>query len=228
MDNSLRFSAEKNTAVNIYLLCGLGTDERLFENLPPLAGYRYIPLPFIKPQNSTSLADYAQLLATTYDFQPPFILGGVSIGGMIAQELAQIVQPEKLLLISTVCSRAEMPRLFRLVNHKFFYPLLTASFLRAVAFVGDKFTKKSFKGRDLFFDMLKKSDDDFLSFGARAALSWYPPKVNVPIIRIHGSRDRVFPLSRIENQEMIVIKNGNHFMVYEMGEEVGEVVERIL
>lgn len=214
--------------MNIYLLSGLGADERLFQNLPSINGGRYIPINYIHPQNAVTLADYARLLAQHYHFEPPFILGGVSIGGMIAQELAQILHPEKLLLISTARSRSEMPALFRIGNKKLIKPFISRRFLYSLARVGDVFTKKSPKGRRLFIDMLRSTDSQFLEFGARAVMGWLPPMVTQPVLRIHGTHDRVFPLSRIDDQEVIQIKGGNHFMIYEMGEEVGKVVEELL
>lgn len=212
--------------MNVYLFSGLGADERLFQKLKPVAGYEYVPLPYVHPGKSETLADYAALLVEAYRFETPCIFGGVSIGGMIAQEVAQIVKPEKLLLISTLQFRNELPGLFKLGNNNFTKSLLSKPLLDAAAALGDKFTIKSKDGRKLFYQMLHDSEADFMKFGFGVVLGWQPPKAEVPVIRIHGTNDRVFPLSRIK--DAIEIQGGNHFMVYEKGEEIGEILKEEL
>lgn len=212
--------------MKIYLFSGLGADERLFSKLKPIEGYEYVALPFIHPGNSKTLADYAALLVEEYRFETPCIFGGVSIGGMIAQEVAQIVKPEKLLLISTLQFSNELPPVFKLGNNAFTKSLLSKPLLEVAATIGDKFTIKSKEGRKLFYDMLHASEGDFMKFGFGVVLGWQPPVAQVPVIRLHGTNDRVFPLSRVKNA--ITIKGGNHFMVYEKGEEIGDIIGKEL
>lgn len=209
--------------MNIYLFSGLGADERLFQKLKPVSGYDYVPLPYVHPGKSQTLAEYADLMIDEYKFKTPCIFGGVSIGGMIAQEIAQKVKPEKLLLISTLQHRSELPVYFKMGNNKFTKSLLNKPLLDAFAALGDKFTVKSKEGRKLFYEMLRDSKADFLTFGFGVVLGWQPPVAQVPVIRIHGSKDGIFPLSRIK--DTIKIKGGNHFMVYEKGEEIGEILK---
>lgn len=208
--------------MKIYLLSGLGADERLFNKLGPIEGHEIVILKYVKPAGANSLAEYAQLLVDAYIFEAPFILGGVSIGGMIAQEIAQILRPEKLILISSIRFRKEFPEFLRIVNNGLTRSLLEKSFLEMIAALGDKFTKKSEAGRKLFFEMIRDSDPDFMKFGAGATLDWHPPKTGIPVIRLHGTKDRVFPISRIKG--CIEIKGGEHFMIYEKGAEITEVL----
>ncbi len=208
--------------VKIYLFSGLGADERLFDQLTPLEGYEYVAIKYLKPSGSKTLSDYAQLLVDTYRFEQPFILGGVSIGGMIAQEIAEIIRPEKLILISTVRFTSEFPVFLRMVNNGFARILIKKPLLEMLAAVADRFTKKSNLGRKLFYDMLHDSDADFMKFGARAALSWHPPVTDIPVIRFHGSKDKVFPISRIKR--CIEIKDGSHFMIFDRGVEISQVL----
>ena len=210
--------------MNIYLFSGLGADERLFQKLKPVPGYTYVPVPFVDPASAKTLVDYAKLMISAHNFQAPCIFGGVSIGGMIAQEVAQIIKPEKLILISTLQFRNELPNLFKWANNRLVKSLLSKSVLETIAAVGDKFTIKSTEGRELFYSMLQDSDPSFMKFGAGVVMGWEPPKANVPIIRIHGTSDRVFPLSRINEKKCKLIGGGNHFMIYERGEEIGEML----
>ena len=210
--------------MNIYLFSGLGADERLFRNLKPIPGYTYIPVPYVPPASANTLAEYASLMIAAHNFQTPCIFGGVSIGGMIAQEVAQIIKSEKLILISTIQLRNELPGLFKLANNGIVKALLNKPVLEIIAAVGDKFTIKSTEGRELFYAMLRDSNPSFMKFGAGVVMNWEPPKANVPVIRIHGTTDRVFPLSRINEKDCKLIEGGNHFMIYEKGVEIGEVL----
>jgi len=200
----------------------MGADERLFQKLGPIDRFELKPLPWIKPRGSKTLGEYAELMIREYDFQKPFMLGGVSMGGMIAQELAARTDPEGLILISTATSRSEMPLLFEWARRLRLASLMNKSFLENLAILGDKFTIKSEEGRRLFMSMLKDSDPDLMRFGARAILHWEPPEVTIPTIRIHGTADRVFPISKIA--DAVEVKGGNHFMIYEKGDEITKIL----
>ncbi|MFT6998318.1 MAG: pimeloyl-ACP methyl ester carboxylesterase [Cryomorphaceae bacterium] len=210
----------------IYLFSGMGADSRLFKNLGPIEGYEIIPLPYIHPQQSKTLGDYAALLADHYTFEEPYLLGGVSMGGMIAQELAQLTNPEELVLISTATSRTEMPLLFEWARQMRLASLFNKPALEAIAKLGDQFTVKSPEGRQLFLDMLHDSDPDFMKFGAKSILEWEPAENNLPTVRIHGTIDRVFPASKITDATMI--EGGNHFMIFERGEEITKILSKKL
>lgn len=212
--------------IRIYLFSGMGADTRLFKKIGTIEGYEMVPLEFIHPKESKTLRDYAELLAQHYTFQEPYFLGGISMGGMIAQELAHLTNPEGLVLISTATSRAEMPLLFEWARQLRLASLFNKPALEAIAKFGDLFTMKSPDGRKLFLDMLHDSDPDFMKFGAKSILEWEPPKNELPTVRIHGTIDRVFPSSKVSNAEMI--EGGNHFMIFERGEEITKILsERI-
>ena len=204
----------------------MGADTRLFQNLDPIEGYTLVPLDYIHPEESKNLEDYAKLLAERYTFNEPYLLGGVSMGGMIAQELARLTNPRGLILISTATSRSEMPLLFEWARKLRLASLFNKPALEVIAKFGDQFTVKSPEGRQLFLEMLKDSDSDFMRFGAKSILGWQPPKNKLPIIRIHGTMDRVFPPSKIFDATMI--KGGNHFMIFERGEELTSILSKSL
>jgi len=219
-------STEVSAGMRIYFFSGLGADTRLFDKLEVPQGFEAIPLPYIPPDKCDTLADYAQLLKSRYEFKPPFMLGGVSIGGMICQELAQITEPEAIILISTAMSRREMPLLFAIARKLPIGFLMKKSFLSAFAKMLDPFTIKSQEGRKLFLDMLDETPSDFLSFGSKAILKWQPPSTSTKTIRIHGARDRVFPARKVSNAHMIDC--GNHFMVFEKAEELSDILRSSL
>src|SRR6056297_2185408 len=122
--------------------------------------------------------------------------------------------------------RSEMPLLFDWVRRLGLSAVWSKSVLEPVASMADRFTIKSPEGRKLFMEMLRDSDPDFMRFGAKAILEWSPPQVDVPVIRIHGTVDRVFPFSKVRNA--IPIKGGNHFMIFERAQEITDILEKSL
>jgi hypothetical protein len=94
--------------------------------------------------------------------------------------------------------------------------------LKAIAAIGDKFTIKSDKGRRLFYEMLNDSDKDFMQFGAKEILNRKPPQFDTSIIRVHGTKERLFPISKVKNP--IPIEDGNHFMIFEKRATIEKII----
>lgn len=206
----------------VYALAGLGADIRLYRNIELPSEYELVPVNWIPPNNCQSIAEYAALMKGHFHFQESSIFMGVSFGGMIAQELAHLCNAKSLILISTITDRGDLPILMKSASDLRIHKFLTKDFLNSLAWLGDKFTSKSREGRELFYSMLKESDPELLTFGAKAILKWNPPGIDVPFVRIHGSRDKVFPLKK--NWGAAVIKDGNHFMIFDKGAEISQVI----
>jgi pimeloyl-ACP methyl ester carboxylesterase len=213
-------------ALKIYLFSGLGADERLFSSLKPIPGYEYRPVPYIHPGNCQNLSQYAQLLHDEYQLEPGQVFLGVSLGGVIAQELASIIPAHKVVLISSIRSKSEMPLMLKAADRLKIGHILHKPLLETLAGIGDKFTFKTREGRELFFAMLHDTDPDFMHFAVKAILKWSKPGIRTDILRIHGTQDRVFPISKIGSCHKI--EKGSHFMVFDRGEEISGILKRQL
>lgn len=205
---------------------GLGADGRLFEKIILPEGAELVPMDWLHPGNCKTLGDYARLYKDTYPFEENAILMGVSMGAMVAQELAAMGVGKGLILISTITARSEMPPLLRFAGALGIPRLATKRLLMGLANFGDRFTIKSRKGRALFYDMLRDSDPTLMTFGANAITIWKGVESQVPALRLHGTNDRVFPPNRIGDH--VSIPDGNHFMAYEYADAINpELVEFI-
>lgn len=212
--------------VRLYLLPGLGADPRMYRNLDCGPDAEVIALPWISPGSAADLGAYAEKLIEHYRPEPPCFIGGVSLGGMIAQEWAHRAEVEGLVLISTAVDRAEMAAPIRAAAALRAGPVISKPLLQALGTAGDRFTSKSPEGRALFLEMLRESDAEFMTFGARAVLDWEPPGIAAPYLRIHGTADRVFPASSV--RDAVMIRGGNHFMIFDRGAEIGKEIGRFL
>ncbi len=227
LDYYVRYSIEVFSKVKVFLFSGLGADERVFSRFRGNDRVEFIALTWIDVGKSKTLGDYAELLIEHYHLaeyaeKEPIAVGGVSMGGMIAQEIAARIPVSSMVLISTVRSRSEIPYVLKAAHAVHIGPLLRKPFLKFIAAAGDRLTRKSGKGRNLFYEMLQNSDARLLHFGATAILAWHPPICDIPSIRFHGNRDLVFPHSSIPNCH--IVEGGNHFMVFEKGERISKLI----
>jgi pimeloyl-ACP methyl ester carboxylesterase len=213
--------------MNIYLLPGLGADGRIYSKLTTIGAHKVIPLEWIPPANANNLAEYAAMLNDFYKLTPPYMLGGVSLGGMVAQEWAKLQPPAHLLLISTICRQDEWPILLSLSANGIVSNHLTKSRLEKLAWLGDKLTRKSTDGRALFYGMLHEANAEIFEWGAKAALTWKPCGAgSIPTTRVHGTRDALFPIKKINGA--IPIQGGNHFMIFDKADEIKHALELYL
>lgn len=114
--------------MDIYLLSGLGADERLFQYLD-LKGHRLIPLNWITPCKDESIEDYAQRIAPQVR-DGNSVLIGVSFGGIMAMEIGKHIQIHKIILISSVESFKELPVTYRLAGRLRLHRILTPALLK--------------------------------------------------------------------------------------------------
>lgn len=214
--------------MKLYMLSGLGADRRIFERLSKhLPELEIVALDWLPPGDSRSLAEYAALYHQKFAPSPPFMLGGVSMGGMVAQEWARLSAPDALVLISTACHRSDFPWPIRLAHRTGITRLLQKPFLVWLGTAADRFTTKTPRGRSLFYDMLHDADPDVMHFGARATSGWKPCGTAVPVLRIHGTADRVFPIRLLKTPAQRV-KGGSHFMIVDRVGEIAEIMRREL
>ena len=80
----------------------------------------------------------------------------------------------------------------------------------------------------MFINMIERNTDTYLSWALRTISQWESDyTIEVPMIHIHGNKDRTFPISNIKNVDY-VIEGGNHFMVYSKAREIATILEKYL
>ncbi len=196
----------------LILLPGLGTDARLFE--PQRRAFERLEvLEWIPPQRGESLADYARRMAERVEPAPPFYLGGVSMGGMVALEMAKVLEPECVFLIA---SRADAPTLrwheralVWLMGWLPINPFRRKDRLirRAVPRLGARTPEQE----TLAADMLRDADPAFMRWAVTALVGWRPVgRPSVPIHQIHGDHDQMIPLDAVSADR--VVEGGGHLI----------------
>ena len=94
----------------IYLLSGQGSDERIFQEMDwDQSAHDVQYVEYLVPNRGEQMPEYAQKMAQAIDTSRSFSLVGVSLGGMIAMELTDIVTPKHAIIISRAKSRPQSP-----------------------------------------------------------------------------------------------------------------------
>jgi len=87
------------------------------------------------------------------------------------------------------------------------------------------FGLKKTQNKTLFTEIISDSDKDFLKWAIEQLLG---KEIHHPknLIRIHGTNDKLLPLS--DSNDIITIKDGGHLMILEQYNDVNEALIKAL
>lgn len=207
--------------MDVYLIPGLGTDRRLFSRLQ-LGDVRPRFLEWPAYTRGSTLRGIAEGLASMVDRSRPHVLVGVSMGGMVAQELACITRPERVVLISSITGPEEFPVLLRFAKATGAHKLISDLTVRASWPLRRPFGVKDRGIAALLCEMAFAQGGRQIRRGTDAILRWEGSRWNGPLVRIHGDADRVLPLQR---QVDHVVRGGAHTIVISRAEEVSRLLQ---
>lgn len=211
----------------VILLPGMGTDARLFE--PQRAALPNLTVPdWIEPRHGESLAEYARRWAATIRCEPPFFLGGVSFGGMVALEAARHLRPAGVFLIASCRSgRAVTRRFLALQWAGRMLPTAVVARLRGpVAGYVARWERLEPAHRHLLRELATDAPITFLRLAVSAVRRWSfepdPASLGIPVHQIHGQDDRIIPL--VPGQACHVVPGGGHLINLTHAEDVNRFI----
>ena len=211
----------------IYLIPGQGSDYRLFKNLQIDSTFETRNVLYCIPDKEMTLRDFAIELSSQIDTNRPFILIGVSLGGMIATEMGDFLDPEKIILISSAKCREELPKRYKFQRDIPIYKIIPknttkrwAQILQPIVEPDRKHEKETFK------KMLRDKDPEFLKRTIKMILEWDRVDYRKDIIHIHGDNDNTIPMRNVKYD--FLLKNGSHMMVLTRGDEISTLINEIL
>jgi pimeloyl-ACP methyl ester carboxylesterase len=211
--------------VDVYIFSGLGADERVFDKLD----FTHVNANFIKwidPLNNESLANYAIRICEQIRSKNPVLIG-LSFGGMIAVEVAKHLKINKLILISSIETRSELPIYFRFMGLLQLHRIFPISLLKKANFISFWFFGVSSKNeKSLLRVILKETNSVFLFWAINSILNWDNKSAPSNSFRIHGTKDRILPFPK--KGRVLLIKGGGHFMVLNRYQEVQQYLDHIL
>ncbi|RNC79646.1 MAG: alpha/beta hydrolase [Balneola sp.] len=213
--------------MKIYLIPGQGADYRLFGKLSLAPSFEIRYIHFELPEKGLSMAEYAQQLASQVDKSEPFILVGVSIGGMIATEMNDLLNPIKTIVVSSAKSKNELPKLYTIQRRFFLYKIIPGW----ISKLGAQFLQPIFEPvrnteKEVFKQMLKDKDPRFLKRTIDMIVNWDRTSYDSSIISIHGDNDNTIPIRNVDVDQ--IVENGSHLMIFTKATELSRILNGIL
>jgi hypothetical protein len=213
--------------MNIYLLSGLGADARAFQFFTLSPKYTCIHIMYVEPTKKETLQQYAFRITQQMDTSKPFAIIGLSFGGILAMEIIEYIQPLTTILISSITNKTELPILYKIAGafklNKLIPPkkVNKANWLTYWMFGIKKQHEKA-----LLQQILTSSSTNFSVWAVNEILQWKRKIIPPNIYRIHGTRDKILPITNFAPDYKI--KNAGHLLVLQYGDEVSKVVEQHL
>ena len=216
-----------NKKTHIYFVPGLAADKEIFENISlPENLYTLHIISWLIPSKKETMAQYAKRMAA-FVTEKNAVLVGVSFGGVVAQEMNSFLKLKKLIIISSIKTKFELPTKFKIAKKIKFYKLIpTRLFLTSENLSKFAFGPTSRKRLKSYQDYLHIRDKRYLDWAIKNMLCW---KQDIPlpgVYHIHGDNDLVFPIKNIDNA--IKIAGGSHIMLLTKGPQVSREIVNII
>ncbi|MFI5187454.1 MAG: alpha/beta fold hydrolase [Chitinophagales bacterium] len=212
--------------MKVYFISGLGADKRAFYKVQLPPGYMPVYLEWMKPLANETLGEYAKRFSGLIQTGEDFILIGLSFGGMLASEIAKIISPIKIIIISSLGCNKEQPWYFKLAGklglHKIISPALyrRATLLHRFMGAGNKEMKA------IVYSYVKNADPEFIRWSLNVIVHWTHSQRHSNLVHIHGSKDHLLPCKYVKAD--YVVDKGGHLMVMNRAGEVNKILEEIL
>lgn len=204
---------QNETKIPVYFLPGLAANTSIFKNIKlDTDRFEMYFLEWMIPFEEESISDYALRFCSKVN-HPNAVLVGVSFGGIIAQEMNLVHNFRKIVIISSVKTRQELPLHLQLAGKTKVYKLMPTSFFAQNIDLLSKyaFGKPIVKRLDLYKQYLSITDKRYLDWAIKQVVSWDQEQSDSNLVHIHGDKDLIFPIENINDS--IVVKGGTHIMI---------------
>lgn len=198
---------------NWHLLPGLGATAAMYNTLRRKIAFpiKFIDWPSYRGEKTYS--DVARRVIGEYGIVDGDVVGGSSLGGMVALEMTKLITPRAVILLGSALRPAEVQRLLTLLS-----PLATItpiSFLQLVAGRYSPLLRAAFSHADINFIR---------------AMGLYLPHwtgysgTKHDIFRLHGGKDHIIPCPSAGSE---VIEDAGHLLMITHAKETAEFMERV-
>ncbi|WP_456376745.1 alpha/beta hydrolase [Lutibacter sp.] len=218
----------KTPKIPIYFIPGLAASPKIFEFLQfPESKFELHYLEWLLPlSNKESIEDYAKRMANLVTEKNPVLIG-VSFGGIMAQEMSKHIHTKKVIIISSVKSKNELPKRLKVLQKTKAYKLFPTKIITNIedfsTYIFGNFAEKRVK---LYKEYLSVRDTNYLTWAIYNVINWQQNTPIDTIIHIHGINDGIFPIKHIK--DFIPIKNGTHIMILNKAKSISKIITELL
>ena len=212
--------------MKVYFIAGLGADCRVFHHIRLPEGFEAVYMDWIPPLKDESLHDYALRLSSTIDTSGPFAMAGLSMGGMVAIEIAKELHPVTTILISSVPCSKHLPGYYKAAGKLKLHRMVPVSMLKSASFIKRYFTAEKNEDKELLRQMILEADPGFITWAMGAIVNWQCEHFEGPYVHIHGNNDLILPVRYTKPTH--VISTADHSMILTRPDEINNIIQETL
>ncbi|MGN6248777.1 MAG: alpha/beta hydrolase [Ginsengibacter sp.] len=211
---------------HIYCISGFGADEKVFGKID-FAGNDVHFIQWKIPEKKESIESYAARMASEIVHPNPVLIG-LSFGGMMSIEIAKLRPVEKIILVSSVCCRQELPfymKLTSFLNLNRLIPMKPYPILEPIENYNLGVQNKEQK--KLLRQYRQNLNLQYSNWAIDQVVNWQNKWIPPNFIHIHGTKDHIFPIRYIIKPDYI-IKDAGHLLLMNNATEVNEIFKKEL
>lgn len=214
---------------SVYFIPGMSANSKIFERIhlnPEF--YEITLLEWLIPYANEPFESYIDRFEKLVIKPNPIIIG-VSFGGVIAQELGKRIDCKQIVVISSIVSHSELSPSLRFIKKWKMYRLFPSRRIEFLLKAAKFFPKNSTLGKKIkmYNVYLTNRDPNYLDWSMRMILNWKNDSILPNLIRIHGTKDHIFPIQYIK-KPVEIIEGGTHAMILARGHEISKILEKKL
>jgi len=190
----------------------MAANPSIFKNIVlPSEKFEQHLLEWFVPEKGMTFDAYALAMCKRVVHKNP-VLVGVSFGGFLVQEMAKHIPIRKVIIVSSVKQKAELPKRLVFAKYTKIHKLLPTGLVNNVELLAKyAFGETVTKRLGLYEQYLSVRDKYYIDWSIDQIVHWEQQHYNPDLIHIHGDKDAVFPINHIKN--CITVKNGTHTMI---------------
>lgn len=213
--------------MNLYFISGLGADKHAFDRIKLKEGTTVHFLEWMEPELNESIQHYAQRMAQDIDTSKPFCLVGLSFGGIMSIEIAKLIKPEKIFIVSSICKHDQLPKVLRLGGKLNLHKIgLIPTLKNSTTMLYWLFGVHTPKMKEYLKSMIDKTTTSYLQWSMDVILKWQQHEKLSNLIHIHGDSDKLFPIQGLKPD--YTISRGSHFMILTHASRISDILNKEL
>lgn len=198
---------------NWHILPGMGASSAMYNALRHKLNFKINFIDWPPFGGEKTYAEVAQHVIRNSNIKNGDVVGGSSLGGMVALEIGQLIQPKAIILIGSAVNSNEVQGLLALLA-----PLAVITPISIVQMLAGK-------QRNLVSTMFADADTDFIRAMCAYLPHWpgYRGKMD-SVYRLHGNQDHLIPCPAVG---AITVENAGHLVAMTHAVETAAFLTRI-
>lgn len=210
-------------SMTVYFIPGLGVDSRVFSYLDIDSTINQVYLEWPECSETETMESYADKLIEQMDTSNEVAVVGLSLGGMVAVEIAHKCKNVRCILLSSAVCKDELPMRYEIFRYLPLYAWLKDYHLRITGYAMSYFMSFPDDIASLYVEMLTDYKAQQFRRQTEMLLRWERPHCSINVYRIHGAKDPIIPAKNIHTVDFL-IEDGSHKMVVTHANQISELL----